>query len=112
MAMELSNRQWKFGFTYRRHKIRQVTVEARNLVALQEQIGQVKSRFDLAEDAPVFSCYEAGRDGFWLHRYLESCGINKQVLEPSSLEVDRRRRRAKTDRLDQGTEAAAPRPHL
>ena len=38
MAMELSNRQWKLGFTDRRHRIRRVTVEARNLVALQEQI--------------------------------------------------------------------------
>jgi hypothetical protein len=85
MAMELSNRQWKLGFTDRRHKIRRVSVEA---------------RIGLPEDAPVFSCYEAGRDGFWLHRYLVSCGINNQVLEPSSIKVDRRRRRAKTDRLD------------
>jgi transposase len=48
----------------------------------------------------VFSCYEAGRDGFWLHHYLVSVGIDNQVLEPSSIKVDRRRRRAKTDRLD------------
>jgi transposase len=88
----------QLGFTDRRHKIRRVSVEARNLVALQEQIGQAKARFGLPEDAPVFSCYEAGRDGFWLHRYRVSCGINNQVLEPSSIKVDRRR--AKTDRLD------------
>lgn len=48
----------------------------------------------------MLSCYEAGRDGFWLHRYLVSCGIDNQVLEPSSIKVDRRQRRAKTDRLD------------
>jgi len=100
MAMELSNRQWKLGFTDRRHNVRRVAIEARNALALQEQIGQAKARFGLPEDAPVFSCYEAGRDGFWLHRYLESCGINNQVLEPASIKVDRRRRRAKTDRLD------------
>jgi transposase len=100
MAMGLSNRQWKLGFTDRRHKIRRVTIEARNLLVLQEQIGQAKSRFALPADAPVFSCYEAGRDGFWLHHYLESCGINNQVLEPSSIKVDRRRGRAKTVRLD------------
>jgi transposase len=76
MAMELSNRQRKLGFRDRRHKIRRVTIEARNLVALQEQIGQAKSRFGLPEDAPVFSCYEAGRDGFWLHHYLVSRGID------------------------------------
>ena len=100
MAMELSNRQWTLAFTDRRHNPRRVTVEARDLVALQEQIGQAKSRCGLPKDAPVFSCYEAGRDGFWLHRYLMSCGIVNQVLEPSSIKVDRRRRRAKTDRLD------------
>jgi transposase len=69
-------------------------------VALQEQIGQARVRFGLLEDAPVFSCYEAGRDGFWLHHYLVSRGIDNQVLETSSIKVDRRRRRAKTDRLD------------
>ncbi len=100
MAMELSNRQWKLGFADRRHKVRRVTVEARNLIALQEQIGRAKVRFGLPEDARVFSCYEAGRDGFWLHRYLVSGGIHNQVLEPASIKVDRRRRRAKTDRLD------------
>ena len=84
----------------RRHNPRRVTVAARDLAALQEQIGQAKSRFGLPESAPVCSCYEAGRDGFWLHRYLVSRGIANQVLEPSSIKVDRRRRRAKTDRLD------------
>ena len=79
--MELSNRQWKLGFTDRRHKIRRVAMEARNLVALQEQIGRAKSRFGLPADAPVFSCYEAGCDGFWLHRYLVSRGIDNQVLD-------------------------------
>src|SRR4051794_24334347 len=45
-------------------------------------------------------CYEAGRDGFWLHRVLEAKGIASHVMDPSSLQVDRRARRAKTDRLD------------
>ncbi len=48
------------------------------------------------------SCYEAGRDGFWLHRYLVGRGIENVVLESASIEVDRRARRAKTDRLDGG----------
>jgi transposase len=85
MAMELSNRQWKLAFTDRRHNPRRVTVAARDLVALHEQIAQAKSRFVFAQEAPVFSCYEAGRDGFWLHRDLVSCGIVNQVLEPSSI---------------------------
>ena len=56
----------------------------------------------MPEEAEVRSCYEAGRDGFWLHRYLMSRGIRNVVLESSSIEVDRRARRAKTDRLDGG----------
>ena len=48
----------------------------------------------------MVSCYEAGRDGFWLHRHLESQGVDNSVVDPSSIEVNRRARRAKTDRLD------------
>jgi hypothetical protein len=70
MAMELSNRQWRLAFTDRRHNPRRVTAAARDLVALREQIGQAKSRFSLPESTPLCSCYEAGRDGFWLHRCL------------------------------------------
>jgi transposase len=46
------------------------------------------------------SCYEAGRDGFWLHRWLLSAGVASMVIDSSSIEVNRRKRRAKTDRLD------------
>ena len=46
------------------------------------------------------SCYEAGRDGFWLHRWLLECGIENWVVDSGSIEVKRRQRRAKTDRLD------------
>ena len=67
-----------------------------------EEIGKAKGKFRLPEGAPVKSCYEAGRDGFWLHRHLVSRGIENVVLESASIEVDRRARRAKTDRLDGG----------
>ena len=58
----------------------------------------------------VLSCYEAGCDGFWLHwpyrprsgRLLRAHGIENHVMDPASLPVDRRARRAKTDRLDLG----------
>jgi len=50
----------------------------------------------------IYSCYEAGRDGFWLHRYLVSCGIKNVVVDSASIEVNRRYRRAKTDRIDAG----------
>ena len=48
----------------------------------------------------VACCFEAGRDGFWLHRLLTAEGIATYVLEPTSILVSRRARRAKTDRLD------------
>ena len=50
--------------------------------------------------APVLSCYEAGRDGFWIHRALMPLGIRNRVVDSASIEVNRRARRAKTDRLD------------
>jgi len=48
----------------------------------------------------VVSCYEAGRDGFWLHRCLEGQGVRNLVVDPASIEVNRRKRRAKTDGID------------
>ena len=59
-----------------------------------------KARFGLVGDVGVQTCYEAGRDGFWLHRWFEAAGIANLVVDSSSIEVNRRARRAKTDRLD------------
>jgi transposase len=68
-------------------------------VVLRE-IERAKERFGLAEGGRVVSCYEAGRDGFWLHRFLAAHGIENRVVDSSSIEVNRRQRRAKTDRMD------------
>jgi transposase len=64
------------------------------------EIQNAKRRFGLPEETPVISCYEAGRDGFWLHRYLEHQGIENLVVDSASIEVNRRQRRAKSDNLD------------
>jgi len=48
----------------------------------------------------VQSCYEAGRDGFWLHRFLVSAGIENVVIDSADIEANRRKKRAKTDWLD------------
>ena len=77
-------------------------VEAQELAGLVKEIRQAKERFGLPENAPVFSCYEAGRDGFWLHRCLLTQGVNNLVVDSASIEVNRRKRRAKTDRMDVG----------
>ena len=73
---------------------------ARDLQALEHEIRTAKKRFGLPGDAPVLSCYEAGRDDFWIHRYLETYGIQNLVVDPASIEVSRRARRRKTDKLD------------
>jgi len=68
--------------------IRNIT--ARDLQALQHEIKPAKQRFGLPADAPVLNCYEAGRNGFWIHRYLEKQGIRNLVVDSSSIEVSRR----------------------
>jgi transposase len=65
-----------------------------------EAITRARARFGLAAAAPVRSCYEAGRDGFWPHRWLATVGVDNLVVDSSSIEVPRRLRRAKTDRID------------
>lgn len=102
-AFELSNKKWKLGFTVGMgQKPRERVVPARDLSMVLEEIRAAKRRFKLPESTPVVSCYEAGRDGFWLHRALVAAGVENLVVDSSSIEVKRRARRAKTDRLDLG----------
>jgi transposase len=101
MAFELGQRSWKLGFTVgmgQRPRVRQIPAGA--VDALATEITRAKKRLGLSADAPVTSCYEAGRDGFWLHRYLVAMGVTNYVVDSSSIEVNRRARRAKTDSLD------------
>lgn len=101
LAFELSHRNWKLGMTIGYgQKARERDVTAGDLLQLQEEIRLAKKRFGLSQAAPVYSCYEAGRDGFWLHRALSEMGVENVIVDPSSIEVPRRKRRAKTDRLD------------
>jgi hypothetical protein len=98
MAIELGRRQWNVGFTTRLgHRIRRRTLPAAAWDRLPEEIAAAKKRLALPADASVTSCYEAGRGGFWVHRYLTGVGVENLVVDSSSLEVNRRARRAKTD---------------
>jgi transposase len=99
MAMELSQKKWCLAFGDGLKK-RQVVINANDLGALNEAILKAKEKFKLPKETKVISCYEAGRDGFWIHRYLVRQGINNHIVDSSSIKVDRRARRAKTDRLD------------
>jgi transposase len=101
MAFELSEKTWTLGFTAGLgQEPRMRDIPSRALAAVAAQIRAAKERFGLPPEARVVSCYEAGRDGFWLHRCLMSQGVENEVVDSSSIEVDRRQRWAKTDRLD------------
>jgi transposase len=101
VALELGKAKWKVGSTIGMgQKPREVTIRGGDREGLKQEIERAKQRFKLSRLAPVVSCYEAGADGFWLHRFLLHIGVNNHVVDSSSIEVNRRRRRAKTDRLD------------
>jgi transposase len=76
------------------------SLAAGDLGGLARELARARERFGVPAATPVRSCYEAGRDGFWLHRWLVGAGIDNRVVDSSSIEVPRRARRAKTDRLD------------
>jgi transposase len=103
VAIELSQRSWLAVIhspdqnRLSRHKL--APGDCAGLLALIEKVrGRVARR--TGHWPTVVSCYEAGYDGFWLHRRLEAEGIENVVIDPASLSVDRRARRAKTDRID------------
>ena len=100
MAFELSEKDWKLALGDGARGPSRYTVSAGDTAALFECIAKAKARCGLAPQASVHSCYEAGRDGFWLHRWLIAQGVDNIVVDSASIEVNRRARRAKTDRLD------------
>lgn len=101
LAFEISEKTWKLGFTTgigQRPRLREIPAGALDRVT--EEITRAKTRLKLAADTPVVSCYEAGRIGFWLHRHLIAAGVANNVVDSASIEVNRRARQLKTDRLD------------
>jgi len=101
VAFELSNKRWKLGFSVGLgQKVRIRTIDSGDLIALKSEIALARKRFHLAEEVPVMSCYEAGRDGFWLHRFLAKEGVRNHIVDSASIEVNRRKRRVKADKLD------------
>jgi len=101
MAFELSDKKWKLGFS-NGERIRLKTINAGDWSALLAEIERAKAKLNCPADARVVSCYEAGRDGFWIHRALQGEGIESRVLDSASIEVSRRKRQVKTDRIDAG----------
>jgi transposase len=101
IALELGQDKWLLACaTEAAEKPRLRSMPARDLDRLALEIAKAKARFQLPPDAPVCTCYEAGRDGFWLHRALTSKGIVNVVVDASSIEVNRRSKQVKTDPVD------------
>ena len=101
MAIELAATSWKLGFADRLgRKTRLRSLPAGDFGKLKAEVAAAKRAFGLDADCPVVSCYEAGRDGFWVHRCLVAMDIESHIVEPASIEVNRKKRRAKTDRID------------
>ena len=101
VAFELGKKDWKLALTSG-FGVPAVlwTVASGDLGGVERALRQGRQRLGLPAHAPVVSCYEAGRDGFWIHRALTQRGIANRVVDSASIEVSRRARRAKTDRLD------------
>jgi len=101
LALELCEEKWKLGFSsgFGQAPLER-NVASRSTKTLLAQIERAKKKLGLPENARIVSCYEAGREGFWLHRFLVAHGVENLIVDSSSIEVPQKRRRAKTDRLD------------
>jgi transposase len=105
VAIEIASAKWVVASTaggdrkIRRKVLSQEQVEER-FAALLAEIAEARRKRGLADDARVVVGYEAGHEGFWLVRALRERGVEAEVIDPVSLQVDRRSKRAKTDRLD------------
>jgi transposase len=101
VAFEVGKRSWTVGMTSGFGVPPWVqTMAPGEWARLQRLLAKARTRFGLAATAPVVSCYEAGRDGFWIHRGLTAEGVANRVVDSASIEVNRRARRNKTDRID------------
>lgn len=101
VSLELGSTTWVVvSTTGLGQRPRRTKVRAGDTAGLASELARARQRFQLAATAPVHSCYEAGRDGFWLHRWLDGHGVQNLVVDSASIRVSRRHRDAKTDRLD------------
>jgi transposase len=100
MALELSDKKWLLVLSDGQRPPSHHPLAAGDQDGVLRAMAKAKQRCGLAGAVPVHSCYEAGRDGFWLHRWLVEQGIDNVVVDAASIAVNRRARRVKTDRID------------
>jgi transposase len=102
VAFELSKAKWMLGVILPgTKKLSRYTITGGDVAALAARLAEWCKKAELAgKPVRILSCYEAGFDGHWLHRWLTDQGVINHEIDPSSIEVNRRARRAKTDRID------------
>ena len=100
IATELSSKKWKLASSAGGRTTRERTIDYGDRESLRKEVERSRQRFELPKGCRVLFCQEAGRDGFWIHRMLEEMGFESLVIDPASVNVPRKARRAKTDRLD------------
>jgi transposase len=109
VIFELSKAKWKLGVLLPGStKLSRYTIDGGDLAELTKRLSEVGAKAGQGgKPVRILSCYEAGFDGHWLHRWLTQHGVINHEIDPSSIEVNRRARRAKTDRIDLGKLARA-----
>jgi transposase len=112
VAIEIAASKWvvatSVGAAQRiRRKVLSQEGVIERFVALLSELASARKHFGLSDDVRLLVAYEAGQEGFWLVRALRAAGIAAEVIDPVSLQVDRRSKRAKTDRLDAEALAAS-----
>lgn len=102
LVFELSKAHWKLGVMLpSSQKLSRYTIAGGDLPALAARLATARTKAARGgKPVRIVSCYEAGLDGHWLHRWLTEQGVISHEVDPSSIEVNRRARRAKTDRID------------
>jgi transposase len=102
VVFELSQAKWQLGIMRPgAEKMSRYRIDGGDMAALSAQLSRARAKAEqLGKPVRVLSCYEAGLDGHWLHRWLMSNGTVNYEIDASSIEVNRRARRAKTDRID------------
>src|SRR5215218_153958 len=104
VSMELSRRAWLITSLSpgAGEKMSKHSVPASDVSGLLHRFVELRRKASArtGRDFPIIVIQEAGLDGFWIHRVLQSEGIESHVVDPASILTSRRRRRAKTDRID------------
>jgi transposase len=102
LVFELSKAKWLLGMMLPgSQKMSRYTIAGGDVTALSGRLAAARAKAERSgKPVQVLSCYEAGLDGHWLHRWLSEQGVISYEVDPSSIEVSRRARRAKTDRID------------